>query len=160
MLPDRFTLARATRLVASTLVILGGCSSATPPAPPSPSLSSPLVFHTSDVPAPNGEAIAQRDPVQSRHMATRVMRIAAGARIPLHHHAGYDETFTVLEGALALELDGTTYRVRRGDVVIIPAGTTITGMNGPAESTIVVVWANTGAGEALTTAGANAAHAH
>lgn len=119
-----------------------------------------MVFHASDVPPPTAGAISQRDPVQSRHVATRVMRLAPAARLPLHHHAGYDETFTVLEGALALELDGRRHDVQRGDVVIIPAGTTITGTNGAAESTVVVVWANTGTGTQLTTPGANPGRVH
>lgn len=95
-------------------------------------------------------------PFVRHHMTTRIMRLAANAPIRLHHHPGHDESFTVEEGAARLELDGRSYDVRRGDVVLIPAGTTIGGTNGPAGSTVVVVWANTGPRTTLT---AGAAHA-
>lgn len=125
------------------------------PAAAAPGASAPttIVVNAAEVPRPEAGMISQRDPLVARHTATRIMRIAPGAPLPQHHHAGYDETFIVHEGVLTLRLDGVVHRVRRGDVLLIPAGTTIDGENGPEESVVVVVWANTGSGTALTTPG-------
>ncbi len=117
-------------------------------------IAEPIVWTVEQVPTPPNGGIAQQDPVTMRHMATRIMRIAPGARLPEHYHGGYDETFVVQAGQLNLMLDGRAQSARAGSVLIIPAGTTITGDNpGPAESVVVVVWANTGRGGPLTTPG-------
>ena len=118
------------------------------------SLPDAIVWTINQVPSPPAGGIAQQDPVTMRHTATRVMRIGPGARLPEHYHGGYDETFFVHAGQLNLVLDGRPQPVQAGNVLIIPAGTTITGNNpGPAEAVVIVVWANTGRGGPLTTPG-------
>ena len=118
------------------------------------SIAEPIVWTIDQVPSPPNGGIAQQDPVTLRHMATRIMRIAPGARIPEHFHSGYDETFFLHAGQLNLVLDGRSQEAKAGNVLIIPAGTTITGNNpGPAESVVIVVWATTGRGGPLTTMG-------
>ncbi len=117
-------------------------------------IAEPIVWSVEQVPTPPAGGIAQQDPVTLRHMATRIMRIAPGARVPEHYHGGYDETLFVHAGQLNLLLNGNAQQVRAGNVLIIPAGTTITGSNpGPGESVVVVTWANTGRGGPLTTPG-------
>jgi len=139
--------------VAFSASVLVGCAQSPVVTAPAPSLSSPMVTSMADVPAPASGTISQRDPVMAPHTATRLMRIAPGARMPQHHHAGYDETFILQEGGLVLTLDGKAYDVKRGDVVLIPAGVTISGQNGSAESMVVVVWSNNGTGHQLSTPG-------
>ena len=140
-------------------LVAGGCTAAPAPGstaavPVVDSIPDAIVWTIDQVPSPPARGIAQQDPVTMRHMATRIMRIAPGARLPEHYHGGYDETFVVHAGQLNLVLDGQSQQVRTGNVLIIPAGTTITGTNpGPAEAVVVVVWANTGRGGPLTTPG-------
>lgn len=87
-------------------------------------------------------------------MVTRVMRIAPGGKIAEHHHPAFDEGFTVHRGTLTVLLNSQRYALRMGDVVYIPAGTTISGVNeGQEEAVIVVVFANTGRPGPLTVPG-------
>jgi quercetin dioxygenase-like cupin family protein len=43
--------------------------------------------------------------------------------VPPHVHADQDETFYILEGALAFRIDGRACTARPGDVVFVPRGT-------------------------------------
>ena len=141
------------------VLVTAGCAAAPAPGtgtalPMIDSIPDAIVWTVEQVPSPPARGITQQDPVTLRHMATRIMRIAPGARLPEHYHGGYDETFFVHAGQLNLLLNGNAQQVRAGNVLIIPAGTTISGDNpGPAESVVIVVWANTGRGGPLTTPG-------
>lgn len=48
-----------------------------------------------------------------------VVRVTRGG---LHLHRAYDEVYYVLAGVGWIELDGATHPLRRGAVVVIPAG--------------------------------------
>ena len=60
-------------------------------------------------------------------MVSRVMRLSPGAAIKEHYHPNFDETFFVHAGTLKLRLDDKEHEVRAGDMVIMPAGTIISG---------------------------------
>lgn len=121
-------------------------------------LSAPVILHATDVPAPAAGAISQRDPLSTTHAVTRVMRLAPNARIPEHHHPGYEESFTVHQGDLTLILNDQPHRVMTGDVVIIPRGTVVSGTNGATEAIVIVAFASDGSGRAFMTPGRPMSH--
>jgi quercetin dioxygenase-like cupin family protein len=145
-----------------TLALSTSCARPGTGSPPSSAAAQhgrvPFVVNVATVSAPEDSRIVHHDAVVLPHSATRIMRLGAGATIAQHHHAGYDETFIVQRGSISLRLDGRPQNVHEGDVVLIPAGTTIEGINGGSESLVIVVWSNTGSGSALTTPGPGPTH--
>lgn len=49
-------------------------------------------------------------------------RCRRGTAAPLHRHALQDETFIVLEGELAIHIDGTDFRAAPGSITFAPRG--------------------------------------
>ena len=54
------------------------------------------------------------------------VHVAKCTGLPAFFHTGYDEIYYVLSGTAKVTLDGTTYPLRPGSVVVIPAGTSHT----------------------------------
>jgi quercetin dioxygenase-like cupin family protein len=91
---------------------------------------------------------------ETERSVVQVLRLSPNAEIAEHHHPFYDENFVVEQGSLRAILNGTTYELHAGDVVVIPAGTVIRGRNtGNQEARVVVVFTNTGKAGPLTVAG-------
>jgi quercetin dioxygenase-like cupin family protein len=59
--------------------------------------------------------------VHSDRMTFAWWTIDEGAEVPLHGHP-HEQVVTVLEGRLALVVDGTEHVLHAGDVVAIPGG--------------------------------------
>lgn len=109
---------------------------------------------------PQAGGLAQETVHESANMVTRILRLAAGAKIAEHHHPSHDETFIVQHGRVRLMLNDVERELREGDVAYIPSGTIISGRNTNAgETVLIVVWAGTGRPGALTVNG-RPAHAH
>src|SRR4051794_15178618 len=103
------------------------------------------VFNTKSVKEPGKAAAELVDIHESEHMVSRVMRLAPGAAIKEHYHPNFDETFFVHAGTLKVRLDDKEHEFQTGDMVIMPAGTIISGTNtGDDEAVLVIVWANNG----------------
>ncbi len=82
---------------------------------------------------------------ESDRVVARVLRLAPKAVIREHYHPYFDEVLLVYSGAVAVMLNDQEHELRSGDVVYIPAGTIISGLNaGPEEAVLGVVWANLG----------------
>jgi len=45
-----------------------------------------------------------------------------GARVDLHRHPAFQETFVVLEGRFDFEVDGTRYSLGPGETLVVPRG--------------------------------------
>ena len=58
---------------------------------------------------------------ESANVAVIVEEIGVGDAIPLHRHR-IDEVLLYEAGAAEVRIDEETYRVRAGDIVIVPAG--------------------------------------
>src|SRR4051794_4368321 len=103
------------------------------------------VFNVKSVKEPGKGAAELVDIHESEHMVSRVMRLSPTVTIKEHYHPNFDETFFVHAGTLKLLLDGKEHELRAGDMVIMPAGTIISGTNnGNDEAVLVIVWANIG----------------
>ena len=112
------------------------------------------VVRSAEVPPPAAGGLTQETVHEGAHLVSRIMRLGPGGTIAEHHHPAHDETFVVQSGTTRLSLDGRLHELRAGDVVYIPAGTTIAGENaGPGEAVVVVTWASTGRGGPLTVSG-------
>lgn len=137
---------------------LPGCAPTLPPPAAHPAhpvpTAEPRVSNISDAPAPAAGAMTRATFHEGTRTVTHVLRLAPGAEIPLHHHPFFDETFIVERGSLRMELNGRAHQLRAGDVVVIAAGTVITGRNvGAEEARVVVVFSNTGQPGPLTVPG-------
>ncbi len=107
--------------------------------------AAPRVLNVTELQLPAEGEISVASLRESDRMVARVLRLAPGAVIREHHHPYFEEAFIVYSGAATMLLNDREYVVRSGDVVYIPAGTTISGGNeGVEEAVLVVVWANLG----------------
>lgn len=59
---------------------------------------------------------------EHQHAAVTELVAQPGVVAPPHRHPAADEVFIGVEGALEVDIDGTTYRLGPGDVVAAPAG--------------------------------------
>ncbi len=91
---------------------------------------------------------------ESARTVIQVLRLAPNAEIAEHHHPFFDENMILEQGSVTAVLNGTTYELHAGDVVVIPAGTVIRGRNtGNQEARVVVVFSNIGKTGPLSVAG-------
>lgn len=112
------------------------------------------VVRTADVQLAGSGELTQETVHDGPHMTSRILRLGPGAAIAEHHHPSHAETFVVQSGAVRLSLDGQLHELRAGDVVYIPAATTISGQNhGAGEAFVVVTWASDGRPGPLTVPG-------
>lgn len=130
------------------------CATAIPSPTPAATPAVIRLGNTSSAPAPGLGAMTRTTVYESPRTITQVLRLAANAAIPEHHHPYYDETFTVVQGRIALTLNGTPYTVSAGEFIVMPAGTVISGRNIDAgESRVVVAFSSTGVPGPLSVAG-------
>lgn len=117
------------------------CASA--PAAPAPSPVAPAVVAADDVAprwAPNGLADL-RWLGQGRHAFVGLLRMDPGARVPEHQDES-EEYIYVLQGHGVLTMDGVPHTVRPGTFVLMPAGATVSYVNGDEEMLAVQVFAD------------------
>src|SRR6266516_4746608 len=129
---------RLSGLIISCLLI-GGCAR---------SSSEP-----GQAPAPQAGALTRTTVHESSRTVVQVLRLAPNAEIPEHHHPVFDENMILEQGSVTAVLNGTTYELHAGDIVVIPAGTVIRGRNtGNQEARLVVVFSSTGKAGSLSVA--------
>lgn len=113
------------------------------------------VSNSGQAPAPQVGAMTRTTLSETPRSVVQVLRLAPDAEIAEHYHPFYDENFVVEQGSLRAILNGTTYELHAGDVVVIPAGTVIRGRNtGNQEARVVVVFTNIGKTGPLSVSGA------
>ena len=109
--------------VALCLLSYMASAAAADPAP----AGAPLAVASADAPAMPYDAGALRVLVSSERTggayALLELHEHAPYRTPAHVHPGLDESFYVLEGTLALEMDGHRHVLPAGSYVHIPRGT-------------------------------------
>jgi quercetin dioxygenase-like cupin family protein len=133
---------------------LVACATAVPPATTVATTAAIRVGSTGSAPAPAPGAVTRTTVYESPRTVTQVLRLAPNSAIAEHHHPFYDETFTVVQGRVALTLNGTPYTISAGDFIVMPAGTVITGSNADAgESRVVVAFSSTGTPGPLSVSG-------
>lgn len=150
------------RVAAMPLLLCSSVSACTASAPVSVQVDpdaqqqtrSPQVLNAAAAEAPAAGAVATTALYESPSAVTRIMRMAPGSEIPEHYHPVHDEALFVHRGTVTAVLNGQEHTVQAGDVVQIPAGTTIVGRNsGTEEAVVIVVFSGTGAGGPLTVPG-------
>ncbi|MEO7823512.1 MAG: cupin domain-containing protein [Gemmatimonadaceae bacterium] len=130
----------------AALICTAACTTAStvPVTPRAP--SEIRVLNASVGATPAASAVTRTTVYESARTVTQVLRLAANARIAEHHHPFYDETFIVQQGRISLLLNGKPFDIGVGDFIVMPAGTTISGMNpGEQEARVVVAFSSTGA---------------
>lgn len=134
------------------------CTTACATTGPVPARPAPIritVFSASGGAAPGVGAATRTTVYDSPRTITQVLRLAPNAKIAEHYHPFYDETFVLQQGRLSLLLDGRSYDLGAGDFVVVPAGTTVSGVNtGDQEARVVVAFSGTGQSGPLTVVGA------
>ncbi len=138
----------------AALLFTASCTTAitVPVATPAP--SEIKVLNASAGATPAASAVTRTTVYESARTVTQVLRLAPNARIAEHHHPFYDETFIVQQGRLSLLLNGKSFDIGAGDFIVMPAGTTISGMNtGEQEARVVVAFSSTGAAGPLSVSG-------
>ena len=107
------------------LAVLCSVFAASARAQSSPSAQAPVI--AADVPSLPYDAGALRVLVPSASTDGRFSVVELTEhppyRTPAHVHPEMDESFYVLEGTLALEIDGSSHRLAAGSFVHIPRGT-------------------------------------
>lgn len=134
---------------------LAGCAPRLPePAAQPTPVAEARVSNIADVPAPAAGAMTRSTLHETARTVTHVLRLAPGSEIPTHHHPFFDETFFVERGSLLVQLNGQPRELGAGDLVVIAAGTVVSGRNtGTGEARVVVVFSNTGRLGPLTVPG-------
>jgi len=143
---------RVNFAVSGILFLVVACShgSSEPAAPPMPV----RVSNTGQASAPQVGAMTRTTLSETPHSVVQVLRISPDGEIAEHYHPFYDENFVVEQGSLRAVLNGTSYELHAGDVVVIPAGSVIRGRNtGNQEARIVVVFSNVGKPGPLSVSG-------
>ncbi|MFN2603699.1 MAG: cupin domain-containing protein [Gemmatimonadaceae bacterium] len=113
------------------------------------------VSNTGQAPAPQVGAMTRTTLSETARSVVQVLRLAPDAEIAEHYHPFFDENFVVEQGSVRAILNGTTYELHAGDVVVIPASTVIRGRNtGNQEARVVVVFTNIGKTGPLSVSGA------
>lgn len=74
--------------------------------------------------APSGKARVRVLSATGAHAFVGLLEMDAGAAVPEHQDAD-DEFVYILEGGGDIVLDGTSHRVRPGDLVVMPAKSTV-----------------------------------
>src|SRR5689334_11511778 len=82
---------------------------------------------------------------EPHELEIEVSYAAGGTPPPAHHHPAQDEHFEVLEGSIAVQLDGEQRRLETGEQIEIPRGTPHQMWN-PHESPARVRWRTMPAG--------------
>jgi len=125
-------------------------SSPEPATAPSPV----RVSNSGQAPAPKSGTMTRTTVHESTRTVVQVLRLAPNAEIAEHHHPVFDENMVIEQGVVTAVLNGTTYELHAGDIVVIPAGTVIRGRNtGDQEARVVVVFSSTGRKGPLSVAG-------
>ena len=138
----------------AALLFTAACTTAITVPPTTPAPSEIRVLNASGGAPPGAGAVTRTTVYESPRTVTQVLRLAPNARIAEHHHPFYDETFAVQQGRISLVLNGKAYDLGAGDFVVMPAGTTISGMNGgDQEGRVVVAFSSTGAAGPLSVPG-------
>jgi quercetin dioxygenase-like cupin family protein len=133
---------KVSALIVSCLLI-GGCAHAS--SEPTPAPAPVRISNSGQAPAPQSGAMTRTTVHESSRTVVQVLRLAPNAVIAEHRHPVFDENMIVEQGSVTAVLNGTTYELHAGDIVVIPAGTTIRGRNtGNQEARIVVVFSSTG----------------
>lgn len=147
-------MARRRIPLLAALLSTVACATTTVPTT-SPAPAEIKILNASAGAVPGASAVTRTTVYESPRTVTQVLRLAPNARIAEHHHPFYDETFVVQQGRISLLLNGKAYDLGAGDFVVMPAGTTISGMNpGEQEARVVVAFSSTGATGPLTVPGA------
>jgi len=127
-------------LVAALALALAACASTRAPEPtPRPA----IVARSANLPSrrsPNGGAVST-ELARGDHAFFALMRIAPGATIPPHQDTS-EEYLYVLEGGGDITIDGVVSTIAPGMVVFMPSMSTVSYVNGPADSLVVQVFAD------------------
>ena len=103
------------------------------------------VCHKSDLIQKHDTPFTSTRMVDTKHLVSIFLHLAPGAEIPEHHHPVYRENIVALSGELSLWLNDEKHTVRAGDIVFVPAGTIMRGVNeGDSDFTAAATFANTG----------------
>ena len=116
--------------------------------------SAPNVSNVGGAAAPAAGHFTRSTVHQGSNSATQVIRVAAGAQIPQHHHPGHAATLVVHAGDIELTIGSHVRMLRAGDIITVPANTTISGRNtGGVEAQVVAVLSGTVGAGALVVPG-------
>ncbi len=103
------------------------------------------LYHKSELMKKHDTPFTGTRMVDTKHLVSVFIHLAPGAEIPEHHHPVYHENIVALSGELSLWLDDEKHTVRAGDIVFVPAGTIMRGINeGDTDFTAVATFANIG----------------
>ena len=103
------------------------------------------VYHKSDLIKKHDTPFTSTRMVDTEHLVSVFIHLTPGAEIPEHHHPVYHENIVALSGELSLWLGDEHYAVRAGDIVFVPAGTVMRGVNeGDSDFTAAATFANIG----------------
>jgi quercetin dioxygenase-like cupin family protein len=148
-------MAKRRVAILAALLCTGACAATTTVPATVPAPAEVKVLNASAGAVPAASAVTRTTVYESPRTVTQVLRLAPNARIAEHHHPFYDETFVVQQGRISLLLNGKSFDLGAGDFIVMPAGTTISGMNpGEQEARVVVAFSSTGATGPLTVPGA------
>jgi quercetin dioxygenase-like cupin family protein len=144
-------MTRLSRWTISCLLI-AGCTPSSPELAPAPA---PVkVSNSGQASAPQAGAMTRTTVHESTRTVVQVLRLAPNAEIAEHTHPVFDENMILEQGSVTAILNGATYELHAGDIVVIPAGTVIRGRNtGNQEARLVVVFSSTGKAGPLSVAG-------
>ena len=143
-----------TRICGSIIfgVLIAGCARSSSGVSEAPG---PVrVSNSGQAPAPQTGAMTRTTVHESSRTVVQVLRLSPNAEIAEHTHPVFDENMILEQGSVTAILNGTTYELHAGDIVVIPAGTVIRGRNsGNQEARLVVVFSSTGKTGPLSVAG-------
>jgi mannose-6-phosphate isomerase-like protein (cupin superfamily) len=82
----------------------------------------PLVLHRNECPPSDWKFGKMQRIVTGGKGGVANVHVATAENLPQFFHTGYDEIYYVLSGTGRVTLDGKSYPLRPGSVVVIPAG--------------------------------------
>jgi len=103
------------------------------------------LYHKSELMKKHDTPFTGTRMVDTEHLVSVFIHLVPGAEIPEHHHPVYHENIVALSGELSLWLNDEKHTVRAGDIVFVPAGTIMRGVNeGGSDFTAAATFANIG----------------